>query len=166
MRNSLRSSYPKHHEVLLLIGTAIALLALGLNLPLFHVTQMVFWRSDYSVLTGVVDLARQKEYFLAGIIFIFSVVFPIVKLFALSQVWLKKLSQEEREKMLRWLGLLGRWSMLDVLLLALTILAVKMQAVAKVEARIGVYIFCAAIALSMLATTRVEMLVNRSSKKN
>ena len=75
-----------------------------------------------------------------------------------------KLSPTQRTVVLYWLGFLGKWSMLDVLLLALTLLAVKMKSLAEVEPRIGVYVFCAAIFLSMVATTRVEYLAHKTLK--
>ena len=81
---SLRHWYPTCFEVPLFILSAGILLGVGLSLPLFHVTQMVFWKSSYSVLTGIENLMQQRQYFLGSIIFIFSVIFPILKLLTLS----------------------------------------------------------------------------------
>ncbi len=160
----LNAIYPRRYEIPLLIGAAAVLLATGLCLPLFHVTQMVFWKSSYSVITGVVNLAKEGNVFLALIIFVFSVLFPIIKLLALAYLWMAALPNARRAAALYWLGFLGKWSMLDVLLLALAILAVKMQALAKVEPQVGVYVFCAAVFLSIVATTLVESLARRSLK--
>ncbi len=162
----MRELYPTYYEIPLLVLCAGILLGVGLCLPLFHVTQMVFWKSSYSVLTGVANLIQQGDYFLGSIIFIFSVIFPIVKLLALSAVWMVKLSPTQRSSALYWLGFLGKWSMLDVLLLALTLLAVKMKSLAHVEPQRGVYVFCAAIFFSMLATTRMEYLARKTPKSS
>ncbi len=161
---ALRSRHPQRYDVPVVIVGAIALLVRGLTLPLFHVTQMVFWKSDYSVLTGIQSLAQQGEYFLALIILVFSVIFPTMKLATLLGLWATPLSDARRTRALQWLGFLGRWSMLDVLILALMIVIVKVRAVANVEPRVGMYVFSAAIFLSMIATTLVERLARASHR--
>ena len=77
----------------------------------------IHWKNTYSVMTGVVGLAKDGDYVLAAVIFFFSIVFPIGKLAAL---------------------LLGKWSMLDV--------------------------FVVAIFLSMITTMLVDQLARRSIK--
>jgi hypothetical protein len=34
------------------------------------------WKNEYSILTGVLRLAKQEEYLLAAVVFFFSMVFP------------------------------------------------------------------------------------------
>lgn len=163
-RKALCHFYPKRYDVpVFILGSAI-LLGVGLSLPLFKVTQMVFWKSSYSIITSVVDLWKQREYFLASVIFVFSVVFPTVKLLTLFLLWSLKLSDERRSLLLKGLALLGKWSMLDVMILAVTIVVVKLRAFAQVEPRTGVYLFSAAIFLSMIATMHVERLARKISK--
>ncbi|MBI1976301.1 MAG: paraquat-inducible protein A [Candidatus Omnitrophica bacterium] len=144
-----------------MILVTFTLFACGLCLPLFKVTQMVFWKSSYSILTGIRNLIEEGEYFLAGIIFLFSVIFPITKLGVLAALWGKKLSDEQRIKFLHRLALLGKWSMLDVLIAALTIIIVKAGPIASVEPRSGIYIFSVAIFLSMITTAHVEKLAKK-----
>ena len=132
------------------------LLAAGLSLPLLQTEQLLFWKSTYSVWTGVVSLWMQREYVLATILFTFSMVFPILKLAALTCIWFGPMRRAERERWLHWLGVLGKWSMLDVFIVAILIVVVKIGPLAKVNPRPGVYIFAAAIACSMLTTMLIE----------
>ena len=164
-RQALSALYRKRVDVPLLILSAFILLGTGLSLPLFHVTQMVFWKGSYSVITSIQELFKQKEYFLGGIILLFSVVFPITKLLSLFVLWTAKLSDPKRLAGLRWLEFLGKWSMLDVLILALTIVAVKLKSLATVRPQEGVYVFSVAILLSMIATMQIEYLSRKASKK-
>ena len=62
---------------------------------------------------------------------------------------------------LHWLGLLGKWSMLDVFIVAIMIVLVKLGPLARVEPRSGVYVFAAAIGMSMLTTMYIDHLARQ-----
>ncbi|HAM40938.1 MAG TPA: hypothetical protein DDX89_03735 [Candidatus Omnitrophica bacterium] len=157
--SALSQLYPAHTlavSVALLVSTT--LLLTGLSLPLLHAQQMIFWKSTYSVWTGVVALWEANELLLATGLLFFSIVFPVVKLAALSVIWFVRLPQAQRARLLHRLELLGKWSMLDVFVVAILIVLVKLGPLAKVEPRAGVYVFAAAIACSMLTTMYVDRL--------
>src|ERR1043166_1315394 len=126
MPGSLRDRHPRRIEVPALILVSFALLLTGLSLPLMKVEKMVFWKNEYSVLKGVDSLWEQGQYLLAAILFFFSIVFPGVKLGGLGLIWDVRLAEERRQIVLRWLGALGRWSMLDVFVVAILIVLVKL----------------------------------------
>ena len=161
MAESLRSRYPRRIEVPAMILLSVALLVMGLSLPLMKVEKMVFWKNDYSVVKGVISLWEQSQYALAVILFFFSVVFPIVKLAALGVLWNVPLTEGKRKTVLHWLGILGKWSMLDVFVVAILIVLVKLGPLAKVEPQSGVYVFCAAIVVSMVTSMYVESLAKK-----
>ena len=164
-KRSLRDVCPKHTlTVPVALALSSGLLFAGLSLPLLHAQQMVFWKSSYSVWQGVVALYHQNEVMLAAIVFFFSIVFPIVKLIGLAVVWFWRLPEEQRTILLHWLVILGKWSMLDVFVVAILIVLVKLGPVAHIEPRSGVYVFACAIACSMLTTIYVERLARSSSK--
>lgn len=161
--SALCQLYPRHTPaVVAALLTSAALLATGLSLPLLHTQQLVFWKSTYSVWAGVVALWQANELFLAAVLFFFSIVFPIVKLSALAVIWLIRLEDAQRARLLHWLGLLGKWSMLDVFIVAILIVLVKIGPLAKVEPRLGVYVFSAAILASMGTTMFVDRLARRA----
>lgn len=162
---ALRERHSFLHAILvpLAILASTALLFIGLSLPLLH-SQKMFWKSTYSVWTGVVALWQQQEHLLAAVLFFFSIVFPITKLFALAIIWFLKLPDEKRSWLLHWLGLLGKWSMLDVFIVAVLIVLVKLGPFVKIEPRTGVYVFAAAILASILTTMYVERLAERSNR--
>jgi paraquat-inducible protein A len=141
-----------------LIFLSAGLLVVGLSLPLMKVEKMVFWKNEYSVFTGIISLAKDNQILLALIVFFFSMVFPFVKLAWLLVLWWARLSEARREAALRWLGLLGKWSMLDVFAVSILIVLVKLGPLAKVTPQPGVYFFCSAILASMLITMYIEHL--------
>ena len=125
------------------------------------VEKMVLWKNEYSVIQGVNSLWEQGQITLAIIVFFFSIVFPIIKLSALALIWSVPLPEQKRQVVLYWLGLLGKWSMLDVFVVAILIVLVKLGPLAKIEAQRGVYWFAAAIVLSMITSMYVERLAKK-----
>lgn len=146
---------------------SIVLLWIGLSLPLLETHQQLLWKkwqSSYSVWAGVVALWHQRDYLLATVLFFFSIVFPLVKLIVLAAIWFVRLADAQRDRLLHWLGLLGKWSMLDVFAVAILIVLVKLGPLARVEPRTGVYFFAAAIVASMLTTMYITRLARSSSR--
>jgi paraquat-inducible protein A len=163
MSQSLRDRYPRRIEVPLLILMSFTLLLIALSLPLMKVQKMVLWKNEYSVIAGVHGLWEQGQYALAVILFFFSVVFPIFKLAVLACVWFVRLADQKRELVLHWLGILGKWSMLDVFVVAILIVLVKLGPLAKVEPQRGLYWFAAAILFSMITSMYVDSLAGKKS---
>lgn len=161
MANSLRSRYPRRFEIPALIVLSFGLLLMGLSLPLMRVEKMVLWKNEYSVLQGVRSLWEQSQIVLALILFFFSIVFPTLKLTALVVIWFVPLPEQKRQTALHWLGLLGKWSMLDVFVVAILIVLVKLGPLAKIEPQRGVYWFAAAIFFSMVTSMYVERLAKK-----
>ena len=161
MPNALRDRYSGRIEVPIMIVASLVLLLVGLSLPLAKVEKMVFWRTDYSVFKGVASLWEESQYALAAILFFFSIVFPLTKLSALGVIWNVRLAEARRQQVLWWLGMLGKWSMLDVFVVAILIVLVKTGPLAKIEAQAGLYVFCAAIILSMITSMYVESMAKK-----
>src|SRR5688572_7957791 len=148
---------------LAIIGAAVCL-ALGISLPIIRLTKYVFWTTEHSLLSTVDVLIRDGQTFLGGTVLIFSIVLPILKLLYLllvSTLPAAELTrQHSRLKALEWLG---KWSMHDVLVLALTIFFIKAQGVYDAASLSGVYFFTAAVVLMILsyAWLRTEGLAAR-----
>ena len=164
MGKSLSHLYPRRYDVFFLIGASFVFLVIGLSVPLLTVEKTVFWKhweNNYSVFTGVVELAKQGDILLAFIIFFFSMVFPFAKLWMLTRIWFAVPSGEERKIALHWLGILGKWSMLDVFVVAILVVAAKMRTLTEVQPEIGVYLFGFSIFLSMITTSLIERYAKR-----
>jgi paraquat-inducible protein A len=159
------SIYPRHFEVPLLILVSLGTFLVALCLPLMRIEKQILWKhwqNDYSIVTGVRGLFNDKEYVLALVLFFFSIVFPVIKFVALSIIWAVRLPEGKRQKLLHWLGILGKWSMLDVLVVAILIVLVKLGPLAKVEPQTGVYVFALAILLSMILTMYIDYLAKKN----
>jgi paraquat-inducible protein A len=141
-----------------MLALASATLAVGLNLPVVTL-RSGFAHDSYSVLGGIADLARSDEVALALVVLAFSVVFPIVKLALLAHVLFRPSAAALRARLVRALELLGRWSMLDVFVIAILIGSVHLGVLSEAFAERGVYVFAAGILLSMFSTLAVHRLL-------
>jgi paraquat-inducible protein A len=162
-KTSLLRRYPLF-SVLINFGIllAAALLVQALTTPILYTEKMRFWKNTYSVWTGVLDLWTLGERALATVLFFFSIIFPFSKLSLLLAAWNIPLNGKRRNQLLHLLGITGKWSMLDVFVVAILIVLVKLGSLAKVEPRIGIYFFCAAILCSMILTMAVEHLSRKA----
>ncbi|MEM7376911.1 MAG: paraquat-inducible protein A [Pseudomonadota bacterium] len=146
-------------EVRLLQGTlllATALLALGVFSPLLTVKKMVLWKNTLSVIGTLEALWGEGQYMLLTVIAVFSLVLPLVKLGVLYRVvfWPPRTAGVTRT----WLTAMhnvGRWAMLDVLVVAVLLVALKLGALASVQLHDGLYLFTAAVILIAAITHRV-----------
>jgi paraquat-inducible protein A len=141
---------------LLLAGGTV--LAIGLTLPVVTLRSGLA-REAYSVLGGIRDLARSGEVLLAGIVLGFSVLFPIAKLGLLTRVLFRPVAAERRARLVRTLERLGRWSMLDVFVIAILIGSVHLGVLSEASAERGIHVFGSGILLSMMATVSVQRLL-------
>lgn len=157
-RTSLAKLNAKIFDVPLWIVLSMILLIWGVQAPMITLKELVFWQRTFSVITGIENLFHEKYYTLACVIVLFSVIFPFAKLATLFYLWAAPLSDEKREFFIRWLHSLGKWSMLDVFVVAVTIVISKISMLAKAEPHIGIYIFGSSILLSMVAVMRMEHL--------
>lgn len=136
----------------LTILAASVCLALGITLPILKLTQFAFWQTEHSLISTVGVLLRDGQMFLGGIVLVFSVLLPVTKLLYLLLVSTLPPAEIVRQhRRLRALEWLGKWSMHDVLVLALTIFFIKSQGVYDAASLNGVYFFTAAVVLMILS---------------
>jgi paraquat-inducible protein A len=131
---------------------ATVFFALGVILPVIRFTTIYVWTNEHSIATIIYALYRNQEYFLCGVLFAFSIFFPFLKLFyLLTLVASPDLSPEFRNKSISTMEWLGRYSMTDVMVLALMIFYVNSSGYTEATVLPGVYFFAASALITMLA---------------
>ncbi|WP_339525540.1 paraquat-inducible protein A [Pseudomonas sp. EL_65y_Pfl2_R96] len=112
--------------------------------------------SDSTIMSGVLEFWAHGSWDIALIIFIASIAVPGIKFVALSlllitvqrgSLWARK----ERSKLYRFVELIGYWSMLDVIVVALVAALVKFQALGDIEPRQGILFFGLVVVFTMLS---------------
>jgi len=124
-------------------------------LPVMN-TRMVGNGADSTIMSGVIEFWQHGAWDISLIIFIASIAVPGVKFVALTLllVTVQRNSQwalRERSQMYRFVELIGYWSMLDVIVVALVASLVKFQALADIEPRPGILFFGLVVVFTMLS---------------
>jgi paraquat-inducible protein A len=156
-----RRRVPSALLVGLLVGSAALVLGLSYTLPTVTFRTITAKEPEvYSIWGGIVSLWRDGNVVLAPIVFLFSIVFPIAKLVLLG--WTLFVSRRAARlgappldagllRFVEWLRHVGKWSMLDVLIIALFVGSIRIG-LATASSLAGIHVFTAAIVLSMLAS--------------
>ena len=113
--------------------------------------------SENTVWDGVVSLMQYGQYFVAAIVFLASIVIPLMKLMGLgflvwSVKWGKGRRLRGRTHIYRFIDAIGPWAMLDVFLLAVLVALVKLGDLARVIPGPGLVAFTCVVVLTMLAS--------------
>ena len=157
------SCYPIESRILLvLLLITSCCLAVGLTTPVLTLEKFFIVENTFSIFSGLVQLINERKFFLFVVIFLFSVILPLVKLAVLFRLLIS--SDQNQARLHKYLQLMhpyGTWSMLDVFVVALLVVAVKLGAVASVETHYGLYAFGAAVLLTMVITARVIYLADK-----
>lgn len=162
-QTSLNARYPGMFWMPVLILLNLILFAVGLFTPAITLQQMFVFTDTFSIYLGIYVLYIEHEKFLAAVIFVFSIVFPLAKMGLLTFIWFRPLEEKARLKALRSLEFLGKWSMTDVFVVALLVVAAKLSGFADAHARYGIVVFTSAVVLSMLLTLFMAKLARGSS---
>ena len=113
-------------------------------------------RTD-TIFSGIVALWDQGLWAIAAIVFIASIVIPLLKLAGLGWLLLQagRGAMRNARQLTRLYGaldIIGRWSMLDVFLVAFLSGVVRFGVFSTVEPRPGIVAFAIAVVLTVLAT--------------
>lgn len=143
-------SYPIA-RILVNLATFLTLIVFVISLfsPLFTLEKLIFFENTVSLLSALLGLIDKGHWLLFFIIFVFSILFPLFKLSVILYLWNSHASALV-QKLLKWIHQFGKWSMLDVFVVALMVVSVKLDYVADMRIHYGLYLFLSAVILSML----------------
>lgn len=124
-------------------------------LPVMY-TQIFGSGSENTILSGVLEFWQHGSWDIALLIFIASVVVPCSKFFVLGMLLItcqrrSHWAMRERAKLYRFIEVIGYWSMLDVLVVALVAALVQFHALSSIEPRMGILFFGLVVVLTMFA---------------
>jgi paraquat-inducible protein A len=140
---------------------AATILYIPANLLPVMYTHSLFGKEDDTIISGVVYFWTSGSPALAAIIFIASIVVPVLKLAALALLaWTAQRRSRwqpmQRTALYRIVEFVGRWSMLDIFVITLTVALVRFQSLAVITAGPGAMAFCAVVVLTMIAAMQFD----------
>ena len=143
------------------ITLALTIAALVLYVPanIYPILMMNLYGtySENTIWDGVVSLMQYNEYFVAAVVFLASIVVPLLKLLGLlflvfSVKWGKGRRLRGRTHIFKFIDAIGPWAMLDVFLLAVLVALVKLGDLGRVIPGPGLLAFTCVVVLTMLAS--------------
>jgi paraquat-inducible protein A len=147
------------------VTAALTLAALVMYVPanIYPILSMHLYgmHSESTVWDGVISLAEHEQWFVAIVVFMASIVIPLLKLFGLFfLVVTARLSRarrlRNRTQLYKFIDAIGPWAMLDVFLLAVLVALVKLGDLATVLPGPGLIAFTAMVVLTMLASASFD----------
>lgn len=121
------------------------------------VTQSIFGTQRDTIMSGVLYLWLSGSRLLAGVVLTASIVVPMLKMMILTLLlcsvhfrWTWRLRQ--RSRLYRLVEVIGRWSMLDIFVVALLASLVRAGAIATIIPGAGALAFASVVVLTMLAS--------------
>jgi len=129
-------------------------------LPVLTTQTLSSSRAD-TILSGVAALYTSGSWPLALIVLVASVMIPLGKLAALTYLLISVRrgsanGTRDRTRLYRMIELIGRWSMLDVFVVAFVVALIQFQPVMASQPGPGLPFFAAVVILTMLATTSFD----------
>jgi len=135
---------------------AAAILYIPANLYPIMTTRFLGTPCSHTIVQGVAELAEAGMWIIAAIVFIASVLVPLLKIAALGALLLtvqrpSSCSPLRRARIFRLVQRIGRWSMLDVFVVAVLVALVDFGPLASIRPAPGVAAFAAVVVLTLFA---------------
>jgi len=140
---------------------AATILYIPANVLPMTVTDSLLGQQQDTIMSGVIYFWQSGDYLVSVVIFMASIFIPMLKLlilyFLLTAVYLQrsagwKFLPEQCVKLYRIVEFIGRWSMIDVFVVALLTALIQIQSLATILAGPGSIAFGAVVVLTMFAS--------------
>jgi paraquat-inducible protein A len=150
-----RKPYALHRTTALVIAGFVLLIPANL-LPILTIEQLGNIDPN-TILGGVRELIRAGLWPLAVLVFVASIIIPLMKLFGLS--WMLLLTHQRsdrylvaRTRLYRLIDLIGRWSNIDIFMLSILVALVQFGVLSHVRAEYGAVAFASVVVVTMIAS--------------
>jgi paraquat-inducible protein A len=119
-------------------------------------TRTIFDDERDTIMSGVLVLLQSGSWPIAVLVFIASIVVPLLKILALGVLlyssWRRSPNRRlQRSELYRMVEFVGRWSMLDIYAISLLATLVQIQSFASIIVGWGAWSFAAVVVLTLLA---------------
>lgn len=157
-RLHLRKPHSLQRTWALTIGALLLYLPANL-LPVLRVQSSVKGDQQSTILSGVIQFWEEADYPVALIIFTASIMIPVMKI--ISIVWLCLAAGHGRNprattRLYRVTEFIGRWSMVDVFVVAILVGVVQLGSVMSIQPGAGAIAFAGVVILTMLAAVSFD----------
>ena len=141
----------------LVLGSNLA----ALVMPFLDIDVILKGKMQYKLPESVWLMWSKGLYWVAILIVVFSIIFPLAKTVALIITWFLKLRVDRRKRFIQVLEMLGKWSMLDIFVVILLMVLSNNQVFLSTVPRVGLLFFIFAIIGNMVMSRIVEIVDDR-----
>lgn len=150
---------------------ALLTLVLGLITPILMVTihkeveylgDIILSFESKGVIGSIEKLIESDDMVVALVIFLFSVLVPVLKVLSLLIVSLF-LQSDFAHSIIKFFKMIGKWSMVDVFVVAvfLVYLTANKGEISRAEVEVGLYFFLAYVIVSMLVSLSADKMLHK-----
>ncbi len=152
-RNSLQRTW-----AFLIVGLMAYIPA---NLYPIMLTKSFSGNTSDTIFSGVISLAQSGSVFVALVVFVASVVIPVAKFviiagLALSLHFRWDMSEHTRHVLHTITEFIGRWSMIDVFVVAVLAALIQLGAILTIEPGAGINAFALSVVFTMFSATSLD----------
>lgn len=135
--------------VRVLVVASLVLLVMGAVSPLLTTERFYFFSNTFSLISGLQQLVANDQLLLAVVISLFSLCVPVIKAVV---IWTAASASVSRNRLLALAERFGKWSMLEVFVAALLIIALKLGPVVDATLHYGAWLLASSVLLSGIAS--------------
>jgi paraquat-inducible protein A len=132
-----------------LVVASLTLLITGAVTPLLTTERFYFFSNTFSLASGLRQLVANDQVLIAAVVALFSLCVPVVKAVV---IWIAASPHAPRSLWLVMADRFGKWSMLEVFIAALLIVALKLGPVVDATLHYGAWLLAASVLLAGIAS--------------
>ena len=140
----------KIYQILIVSGFIIYIASL--YLPILSIQELYIFENEITILSTLTILLNEREWLLYCVILIFAIILPISKYILLFACSVQKLSSKNSQFINDILGIISKWAMLDVFIVAVFIASIKLKMLTTAQSLPGLYFFVTSIIISIICT--------------
>ena len=120
------------------------------------ITSTLIDHSESTIIGGAIELVQHHNYGIAAIVFVASIMIPVGKFIAIAYLALSVqrrqiLKMHQRHKLYDVVEFIGRWSMIDVFVVAILSALVQLGGVATINPGVAALSFALSVIFTMLS---------------
>lgn len=140
---------------LALVICAMLLFIPAMLYPMMEVTTLGV-NEGSTIIEGIIGFLDYESYFIAFVIFVASIVIPLVKLCGLLFIFLSlsiniKMQNRTKNKIFKFVEAIGKWSMIDIYVVAILASVIQLDEVFNIKSGIAATSFALVVILTMIA---------------
>ncbi|MGB1227566.1 MAG: paraquat-inducible protein A [Poseidonibacter sp.] len=153
VKNSLQVS-------LALTICAILLYIPAMLYPMMEITKFGI-KTQSTIIEGVISFLEYESYFIAFVIFVASIIIPLIKLVGLLVIFISlkidvRIKNKNKIRIFKFIEMIGKWSMIDIYVVALLASVVQVGEIFNIKGGIAATSFALVVILTMVAAHRFD----------